>query len=46
MYENAEEGSTYQINMPGIFSNIILTMESKVIGYMGIKPKNAPIRLK
>ena len=46
MYQNAEEGSTYQTNMPGIFSNRILTMKSKVKGDMGIKLKNASIRLK
>ena len=46
MYQNAEEGPTYQTNMPGIFSNSILTMKSKVKGNMGIKLKNAPIMLK
>ena len=46
MYQNAEEGPTYQTNMPGIFSNSILTMKSEVKGNMGIKLKNAPIRLK
>ena len=46
MYQNAEQGPTYQTNMPGIFSNSILTMKSKVKGNMGIKLKNAPIRLK
>ena len=46
MYQNAEEGLTYKRNMPGIFSNSILTMKSKVKGNMGIKLKNAPIRLK
>ena len=43
MYQNAEEGPTYQTNMLGIISNSILTMKSKV---KGIKLKNAPIRLK
>ena len=46
MYQNAEESPTYQTNMPGIFSNSILTMKFKVKGYMGIKLKNAPIRFK
>ena len=46
MYKNAEEGRTYKTNMPGIFPNGFLTMKSKVKGNMGIKLKNAPIRLK
>ena len=46
MYQNGEEGPTYQTNMPGIFSNSILTMKSKVKGNIWIKLKNAPIRLK
>ena len=46
MYQNAEEGPTYQTNMPGIFSNSILTMKSKVKGNMVIKLKYGPIRLK
>ena len=37
MYQNAEEGPTYQKNMPGIFSNGILTMKSKVKGKYGDK---------
>ena len=35
IYQNAADGSSYQINMPGIFSNTILTKKSKVKGYMG-----------
>ena len=46
MYQNAEEGPKYQTKMPGIFSNSILTMKSKVKGNIGIKLKNVPIRLK
>ena len=45
MYQYIEEGPTYQTNMPGIFSNNILTMKSKVKGNVGIKLKNAPIML-
>ena len=39
MDQNAEEGPTYQ-------TNSILTMKSNVKGNMGIKLKNALIRLK
>ena len=46
MYQNAKVGPTYQTNMPGMFSNNILAMKSKVKGNMGIKLKNAPVRLK
>ena len=48
IYQCAEEGASYQTNMPGIFSNSILTMKSKVESRpnMGIKLKNAPITLK
>ena len=37
MYQNAEEGPTYQTNMPFIFLKSILTMKSKVKGNMEIQ---------